>query len=1694
MSNSISSTLSANYFLRFPWRSRNLLQALISSMKLKFILCLVVSLIAITSQAQTVEIAKSVSNPLPPAGTTVAYTLNFRCASTTSNCENVVITDVVSTNLTFSGATSSLGGNPMYDPNSNTLTVSFNRGGGAGLNAGDAGQVVITCIVPSNTPSGTNISNTGAIASSNAGTKFSSVALTTTGGATFVDGVGVSKFGSGNFSPGGSTDFTVNHGNTGSGTLTNYSVTDPLPTGLSYQSIRIVKFPGTNNNISLFYKTNNNPSYQAWTGNPKGTTGDDFIVNVNELNLAGGEVVTEVRFDYGDLPGGGLFFPNLPNAYGNIIITAKAATDVTAPSLENCATASGGGFSKTACATSFNNPPEDKGFAFKSLAMPSPFAAGTDVGFFTGITFPASNVTPITEVTIVDLMPPGASYVAGSATTTFASNPTLVQTIIPNFNNTGRTLLRFKYSGFTIPADGMEHIFGVNFKINHTQGGNAIRNILYASPNIPLQTVNNPFLDTDDLDGDGNTTENLACDFREYTITGNVAAAGLESFKLVKGQLDADYSRFPASGNTTAGGNADYRLVVRNPNTVPMTNIKIVDILPFIGDRGVIDLSLRNSEWQPNLAGPVSVPAGVTVYYSTANNPCRDEVKQPSDPSPFPSGCTPPNWSTTPPPDITDVRSLKFDFGTLVLNQNDQVELNWPMRAPVNAPANGEIAWNSFGFSSTRADNNQDLLPSEPIKVGIKLEPIKPAVIGDLVWIDTNQDGIKDANESGVDGVRVTLYRADGSVAGFTVTANGGLYLFPNLAPGDYYVIFSNLPAGFVASPPNQGGNPANDSDGIDIGGGSYKTVTTNLIATEDDRTWDFGIYLPAPCINPTAGTPVATQATCKADGIVNGDAKIDISGINNATVYAFTTDGSTPSFSGATAVSGGAVNLANIANPSSAVTYKFRFFNGSETCFTDVSVNLEPKTGCVPACTPPTPVGQGTTVCAGSSATLTATGCDATYTLKWYSDAGLSNEITSGTSGNNLTTNALTATADYYAACVKDANCKSAGTKITVTVVPKPTADATITQATCNTAGTAANNDAKIVISNITNGATYTVDGGASQPISGNAITLDNLPNPAATKNYTVKIFNSAASDCFNEILFTLEPKICVPSCTNPTVGAPAATQATCKADGTVNGDAKIDISGINNATVYAFTTDGSAPNFASAIALSGGVVGLSNIANPSTAITYKFRFFNGSADCFTDITTILNPKTDCASPLGSIGDKVFVDANKDGKQDASEMGVDGVTVNLLDASGATIATTTTAGGGKYLFPNLPAGTYSVEFVKTTIPAIYSGFTSKDTTGVSEALNSDADKITGKTEQVILAPVLNPTTAADSAATFNFTLDAGVLQKPDPNCVTTPPTSVVGPNVFVCKGSPYTTLKAMVMGTGTVDWYKTAMGGAAVATGTLEYTPTGNVVANDTFYLASRSTLPNSANCPAVTERTQLIVMAQNCADTVDLALRKLIDKKQAKVGDIITYTIKVWNQSNKKATGVEVADSLSAGVQYQSSTATRGSYNPSTKAWTIGEIAANGDTVTLTMQVKVLMQGVWFNTAQISKTNEKDNDSTPGNNQDAEDDIERQCFTVPLEICNNQGVSVTVPSPAVVTAWYKQDRPGDAPVLQPNLTGNTVTLDAVGIYTFTANSGSCPASGCCPVIVEAINCCPADLCIPFVIKSTKKAGKPVK
>jgi hypothetical protein len=100
-----------------------------------------------------------------------------------------------------------------------------------------------------------------------------------------------------------------------------------------------------------------------------------------------------------------------------------------------------------------------------------------------------------------------------------------------------------------------------------------------------------------------------------------------------------------------------------------------------------------------------------------------------------------------------------------------------------------------------------------------------------------------------------------------------------------------------------------------------------------------------------------------------------------------------------------------------------------------------------------------------------------------------------------------------------------------------------------------------------------------------------------------------------------------------------------------------------------------------------------------------------DGIATPHTTLVTLVSGQSRTDVDFGyrgtaSVGDRVWLDADADGVQDAGEVGINGVTVQLLDTASNVIASATTAGNGNYSFPNLLAGTWKVRVVTSTLPS----------------------------------------------------------------------------------------------------------------------------------------------------------------------------------------------------------------------------------------------------------------------------------------------------------------------------------------------------------------------------------------------------
>ena len=156
----------------------------------------------------------------------------------------------------------------------------------------------------------------------------------------------------------------------------------------------------------------------------------------------------------------------------------------------------------------------------------------------------------------------------------------------------------------------------------------------------------------------------------------------------------------------------------------------------------------------------------------------------------------------------------------------------------------------------------------------------KLAELGDRVWYDSNANGVQDAGEAGVQGVRVSLLDAAGNVVSSQNTDAAGNYLFSGLKPGTYSVQFdkATLPAGYAFT--TRDAAAATDTSDSDADAATGRTVQTALQSGESDRSWDAGIVATSGTItgsvredldnNNTGDVPIAGVTVVLKDSAGN--------------------------------------------------------------------------------------------------------------------------------------------------------------------------------------------------------------------------------------------------------------------------------------------------------------------------------------------------------------------------------------------------------------------------------------------------------------------------------------------------------------------------------------------------------------------------------------------------------------------------------------------------------------------------------------------------------------------------------------------------------------------------------------------------------------------------------------------------------
>jgi protocatechuate 3,4-dioxygenase beta subunit len=579
----------------------------------------------------------------------------------------------------------------------------------------------------------------------------------------------------------------------------------------------------------------------------------------------------------------------------------------------------------------------------------------------------------------------------------------------------------------------------------------------------------------------------------------------------------------------------------------------------------------------------------------------------------------------------------------------------------------------------------------------------RPATLGDRVWRDLDADGIQDAGEPGIPAVIVELYACGGTTpVAVTITDAGGNYLFSGLVPGCYEVEFT-APAGYTFSPQDQGTDNAFDSDADPTTG---RTDPITLSSGEIDLTWDAGLYEPA-----------ALGDYVWLDGDSDGIQDAGEPGIPGVTVELYECDGTTPSASTTTDADG--LYLFDDLAPG---CYEVRFvapaghvFGPQDQGTNDaVDSDADPTTGR----TDPITLDSGET--------------DLTWDAGLYQPTALGDRVWEDLDADGIqdagepgiagvTVNLYDCDGNLVATDTTDASGfylfdgLEPGCYVVEFVAPTGSSFSPQDQGT---------DDAVDSDADPTTGRTdpITVESGETD------LTWDaGLYEPAALGDY---VWEDLDADGIQD---AGEP------------GIPAVTVYLYECGGMM--PVAIDVTDASGFYLFDDLAPGCymvyfvAPTgYTFSPQDQGTDDAADSDADPTIGLTDPISLDSGETDLTWD-AGLYQP--------ASIGDRVWEDLDVDGFQDAGEPGIPGVTVELYDCDGNLIATDVTDASGNYLFTGLVPGCYEVEFTAPT----GASFSPQDQ-GTNDAVDSDADPTTGRTDPIIV----------ESGET-DLTWDAGVYE-----------------------------------------------------------------------------------------------------------------------------------------------------------------------------------------------------------------------------------------------------------------------------------------------------------------------------------------
>ncbi|HEX6288234.1 MAG TPA: SdrD B-like domain-containing protein [Herpetosiphonaceae bacterium] len=391
------------------------------------------------------------------------------------------------------------------------------------------------------------------------------------------------------------------------------------------------------------------------------------------------------------------------------------------------------------------------------------------------------------------------------------------------------------------------------------------------------------------------------------------------------------------------------------------------------------------------------------------------------------------------------------------------------------------------------------------------------------------------------------------------------------------------------------------------------------------------------------------------------------------------------------------------------------------------------------------------------------------------------------------------------------------------------------------------------------------------------------------------------------------------------------------------------------------------------------GGNDGLDSDASQAGVITIPSAG-NGDLNVSFDVGLTTQPV---------IGDRVWRDADGDGVQDAGETGIAGVTIELLNASGVVVGTTTTDASGLYAFDVQPNTAYTVRLAASNFAAggpLAGLILSPQNRGGNDASDSDADQIS----RTISVP-------GQPAGTSNMTFDVGVMAAMLAN-------GTVGNDVWNDDGDgrqetgepgiPGVTVRLIDTATGAVVATTTTSASGQylfpnVVPGTyvVAFVPPSGATAAPRDASGVADDLDSDADATTSWRTPSFTVIADTNNQTLDLGLILPVNVRITKtapatvvVGQTLTYTLSYTNDGPGIAQGVVVSDTLPSGLTFVSATPAPTSQAGQTLSWTIGTLTSGqSGTITVQTTVNANAPATLTNTARIATTS---SDTTPGDN----------------------------------------------------------------------------------------------------------------